>query len=90
MQGGLTTTLELVAHQRPLLCCPLGHHFKWQVNVPDRLAQYRAGPRLDSATSTPAWIGRVLVEALDRPVRSLQVETDGARRAAAFIAGLLG
>ena len=89
VQGGLTTTMELVAYQRPFLYFPLGHHFEQQVHVPHRLAQYRAGTRLDYLTSTPESIGRALVEALDRPVQSLSVETDGARRAAALIAELL-
>ena len=89
VQGGLTTTMELTAARRPFLYFPLGHHFEQQVHVPHRLAQYRAGTRLDYLTSTPESIGRALVEALDRPVQSLPVETDGARRAAAYIAELL-
>ena len=88
VQGGLTTTMELVAYQRPFLYFPLGHHFEQQVHVPHRLAQYRAGTRLDYLTSSPESIGLALVEALDRPVQSLPVETDGAQRAAAFIAEL--
>ena len=89
VQGGLTTTMELVAYQRPFLYFPFGHHFEQQVHVPHRLARNRAGTRLDYLTSTPESIGRALVEALDRPVQSLPVETDGARRAAALIAELL-
>ena len=88
VQGGLTTTMELTAARRPFLYFPLGHHFEQQVHVPHRLAQYRAGTRLDYLTSPPESIGRALVEALDRPVQSLPVETDGGRRAAAFIAEL--
>ena len=43
VQGGLTTTMELVAARRPFLYFPLAHHFEQQVHVPQRLAQYRAG-----------------------------------------------
>ncbi len=40
VQGGLTTTMELVAARRPFLYFPLAHHFEQQVHVPQRLAQY--------------------------------------------------
>ena len=38
VQGGLTTTMELVAARRPFLYFPLRHHFEQQVHVPQRLA----------------------------------------------------
>ena len=49
VQGGLTTTMELVAARRPFLYVPLAHHFEQQVHVPHRLARYGAGRRLDYA-----------------------------------------
>ena len=89
VQGGLTTTMELVEHRRPFLYFPLGHHFEQQRHVPHRLARYRAGTRMDYLGSTPESIADALLDVLRRPVRSLPVETDGARRAAALIAALL-
>ena len=89
VQGGLTTTMELAEHRRPFLYFPLAHHFEQQVHVPHRLGRYRAGTRMDYVTSTPESIGGAVAAALDRPVQSLPVETDGARRAAALIAELL-
>jgi UDP:flavonoid glycosyltransferase YjiC (YdhE family) len=51
VHGGLTTTMELVAARRPFLYFPLAHHCEQQVHVPHRLAQYRAGRRMDYATA---------------------------------------
>ena len=58
VQGGLTTTMELVAARRPFLYFPLGHHFEQQVHVPHRLAQYRAGRRMDYADTDHRAAGR--------------------------------
>ena len=43
VQGGLTTTMELVANQRPFLYVPLRDHFEQQFHVSYRLDRYRAG-----------------------------------------------
>ena len=85
VQGGLTTTMELVAGRRPFLYFPLAHHFEQQVHVPHRLAQYGAGRRMDYATSTPETIADAIAAGLRRRVDYLPVETDGARRAARLI-----
>ena len=53
VQGGLTTTMELVAARRPFLYFPLAHHFEQQVHVPHRLARYRAGRRMEYADTRP-------------------------------------
>ena len=89
VQGGLTTTMELAEYRRPFLYFPLAHHFEQQVHVPHRLGQYRAGTRMDYATSAPESIGAAVADALNRPVQSLPVETDGAQRAAVLIGQLL-
>ena len=52
VQGGLTTTMELVAGNRPFLYFPLGHHCEQTFHVPHRLARYGAR-RMDYATATP-------------------------------------
>ncbi len=62
VQGGLTTTMELVASSRPFLYFPLGHHFEQTFHVPHRLARYGAGRRMDYAAAarsgTARWIPR--------------------------------
>jgi predicted glycosyltransferase len=89
VQGGLSTTMELVAARRPFLYFPLGHHFEQQVHVPHRLAQYRAGLRMDYREADPERIAEELVKALDSPVQYAPVETHGARTVARMLAELL-
>ena len=89
VQGGLTTTMELVAAGRPFVYVPLQHHFEQQVHVPQRLAQYGAGRRLDWADAEPDRIAALIAEEVDRPVRYRPVEPGGAGRAAALLAELL-
>jgi predicted glycosyltransferase len=90
VQGGLSTTMELTAAGRPFVYVPLAHHFEQQVHVPHRLAQYRAGRRLDySEAADPDRLAEVLAAEIGRPVAYRPVETDGATRIAALLAELL-
>ncbi|MGE3287887.1 MAG: glycosyltransferase [Pseudonocardia sp.] len=90
VQGGLTTTMELVAGRRPFVYVPLEHHFEQQVHVPQRLARYGAGHRTDYATTRdPQALAAALAAQIDRPVDYRPVETDGAARTAAMLAELL-
>jgi pimeloyl-ACP methyl ester carboxylesterase/predicted glycosyltransferase len=89
VQGGLTTTMELVAARRPFIYVPLAHHFEQQIHVPHRLAQYQAGRRLDYAATEPELLAEAIATEIDRPVDYRPVETDGAARAAALLAELL-
>ena len=78
VQGGLSTTMELVASGRPFLYFPLGHHFEQQVHVRHRLERHRAGRAMDYRDADPARIADALVEELGRPPAYLPVPTDGA------------
>jgi pimeloyl-ACP methyl ester carboxylesterase/predicted glycosyltransferase len=89
VQGGLSTTMELAAAGRPFIYVPLARHFEQQILVPHRLAQYRAGRRLDYAALDPEYLAEAIVAEIDRPVDYWPVETDGAGRAAALLAELL-
>ena len=89
VQGGLTTTMELVAARRPFIYVPLARHFEQQIHVSHRLAQYRAGRRLDYAALDPGYLAEAIVAEIDRPVDYRPAETDGAARAAALLAELL-
>jgi pimeloyl-ACP methyl ester carboxylesterase len=89
VQGGLTTTMELVAAGRPFIYLPLARHFEQQIHVPHRLAQYRAGRRLDYAATDPELLAEAIVAEIGRPADYRPVETDGAARAAALLAELL-
>jgi pimeloyl-ACP methyl ester carboxylesterase len=89
VQGGLTTTMELVAARRPFLYIPLSGHFEQQRHVPHRLARHRAGRRMDYEELTPDRLATAIAEEIDREVDYLAVPTDGARRAAGLLAELL-
>jgi pimeloyl-ACP methyl ester carboxylesterase/predicted glycosyltransferase len=89
VQGGLSTCMELTATRRPFLYFPLRRHFEQGVHVPHRLARYGAGVRMDYAEADPETLADAVAEGLKRPVAYRDVETDGARRAAALIAPLL-
>jgi predicted glycosyltransferase len=89
VQGGLTTTMELVAAKRPFLYFPLRHHFEQNFHVRHRLERYRAGRCMDFATTDVDDLAEAIVTELARPVGYRDVETDGAQRAAALIAELI-
>jgi UDP:flavonoid glycosyltransferase YjiC (YdhE family) len=89
VQGGLTTTMELVAAGRPFLYFPLANHFEQRRHVRHRLDRYGAGRFMEYTESTPEVIAGAIAEEIDRPVASRPVESDGAARAAALIAELL-
>ena len=89
VQGGLTTTMELTANQRPFLFFPLRHHFEQNFHVRHRLARYGAGRCMDFDQATPDVIAAAIAAEIGREVDYRPVETDGAARAAARIAELL-
>ncbi|WP_127999159.1 alpha/beta hydrolase [Piscinibacter defluvii] len=89
VQGGLSTTMELVATRRPFLSFPLQHHFEQCVHVRQRLANYAADRSMDFATLDPDTLARRALQTMHEPVRYRPVETDGAARAARRIAEVL-
>lgn len=89
VQGGLSTTMELVATRRPFLSFPLQHHFEQCVHVRRRLANYAADRSLDYATTTPDVLAERALAAMHEPVSYRPIETDGAARAATRIAQVL-
>jgi pimeloyl-ACP methyl ester carboxylesterase/predicted glycosyltransferase len=89
VQGGLSTTMELTANQRPFLYFPLRHHFEQQVHVRHRLQRHRAGRAMDYATADPDSIAEALVAELVREVDYVPVPSDGAAKAAQLLGELL-
>ncbi len=90
VQGGLTTSMELTANRRPFLYFPLRHHFEQNLHVRHRLDRYGAGRCMDFEQETPETIAAAIAETIGRDVDYRPVEADGAARAAALIAPLLG
>ena len=89
VQGGLTTTMELTAAKVPFIYVPLRNHFEQNFHVHARLQRYNAGRRLDYDQLDPDTLAAAMVTTLSRPVDYLDVETDGAERAAGLIGTLL-
>ena len=90
VQGGLATTMELTALQRPFLYFPLRNHFEQQFHVRHRLARYGAGDAMDFVGSTPEVIAEAITRKLGQPVSYGAVGRDGHRRAAELIVSALG
>jgi pimeloyl-ACP methyl ester carboxylesterase/predicted glycosyltransferase len=89
VQGGLTTCMELTAAGTPFIYFPLKNHFEQNFHVAHRLDRYRAGTRMEFATSTPEMIAAAMVAGLRTPARFHPVEADGAKRAAKMLADLI-
>jgi pimeloyl-ACP methyl ester carboxylesterase/predicted glycosyltransferase len=89
VQGGLTTTMELVASNRPFLYFPLGHHFEQTFHVPHRLARYGAGRRMEYATATPEVIGAAIAAEVGKHVDYRRVSPEAVSRVACLIAEML-
>jgi pimeloyl-ACP methyl ester carboxylesterase/predicted glycosyltransferase len=89
VQGGLSTTMELVANHRPFIYLPLRNHFEQNFHVAHRLRRYGAPPPTDYDEATPERLARQMAERLGARVPYSPVEAGGAARAAGFIAPLL-
>jgi len=90
VQGGLTTTMELTASQRPFVYVPLRHHFEQSIHVRHRLDRYGAGRCLDYAEAVdPDALAAAIVKEIERTVDYRPVESDGAAVAASMLAELL-
>jgi pimeloyl-ACP methyl ester carboxylesterase/predicted glycosyltransferase len=89
VQGGLSTTMELVAARRPFLSFPLERHFEQCIHVRRRLANYGADRSLGYRGLTPGTLAERALAAMHAPVAYKPVETDGAARAARRIAQVL-
>jgi len=90
VQGGLTTTMELTANQRPFIYVPLRHHFEQNFHVRHRLERYGAGRCLDYDVAVePDALAAAIVEEIAHDVSYRAVETDGAAVAGRMLADLL-
>jgi pimeloyl-ACP methyl ester carboxylesterase len=85
VQGGLTTTMELAAAQRPFIYVPLRHHFEQNFHVRHRLDRYRAGRCVDYEDTAPDSLAQAIAAEAGRSVSYWPVEKDGAARAAALL-----
>ena len=89
VQGGLTTTMELVAAGRPFVYVPLDRHFEQQVHVRHRLVRHGAGRGLAFNDAESSALARAIVDAIGTAPDYRPVPRDGAARAAAIIGNLI-
>jgi pimeloyl-ACP methyl ester carboxylesterase/predicted glycosyltransferase len=89
VQGGLSTTMELVAARRPFVYFPLANHWEQQHFVAHRLDHYRAGVRMEYASTKPADLAAAMLAARGRRPAYRTVPRGGADKAAARLATLL-
>ena len=89
VQGGLSTTMELVATGRPFVYFPLRKHWEQVHHVAHRLNRYRAGTRLDYTETSPEALANALRQSLERPVNYQAVDAGRATRAARRLAELI-
>ena len=89
VQGGLSTTMELVTARRPFVALPLAGHFEQRYHVRHRLDRHGARKWLELAETTPEEIAGAIADALTEEPSYIPVDQGGAARAAAMIAELL-
>jgi pimeloyl-ACP methyl ester carboxylesterase/predicted glycosyltransferase len=89
VQGGLTTTMELTACQRPFIYVPLRRHFEQNFHVRHRLARYGAGRCMAYEETEPEALAAAIAAETGSAVSYRPVETGGAARAAASLAELI-
>jgi predicted glycosyltransferase len=89
VQGGLTTTMELVCAGRPFVSLPLSSHFEQRFHVRHRLNRYGAKSWLEYADATPEKLADTIAEEIRREPSYRPIEPGGAARAAALIADVL-
>jgi pimeloyl-ACP methyl ester carboxylesterase/UDP:flavonoid glycosyltransferase YjiC (YdhE family) len=89
VQGGLSTTMELVANRRPFIYLPLRNHFEQNFHVAHRLRRYGAPTPTDYDEATPDRLARQMAERLRTRVEYAAVESGGAARAAGLIAPVM-
>ncbi len=89
VQGGLTTTMELVAAQRPFVSLPLASHFEQRFHVRHRLDRYGARAWLDYEDADPETLADAIAGAIGTEPSYHPVDPRGATRAASLIAELL-
>ena len=89
VQGGLTTTMELVAAKRPFVSLPLASHFEQRFHVRHRLDRHGARAWLDYEDASPDVLADAIAAAYRSEPDYVDVPSDGAARAAGLIAELL-
>jgi len=89
VQAGLSTTMELIANQRPFIHIPLRNHFEQNYHVANRIRRYGAPPPTRYEEASPKQLAEQMRQRLHNDVSYASVETDGAFKVARLISPLL-
>lgn len=87
--GGGSSTLELIALQRPFIYFPLEEHSEQEHSVAKRCERLGAGKRMGFSHTTPEMLADAIIENIGRKVNYPQLPTDGAVTTAKIAAGLI-
>ncbi len=88
-QCGGTSTLELMALERPFIYFPLEGHCEQELTVASRVARHRAGVRMSYPKTTPESLAREVISNLGKKVDYIPVPISGATEAARLIIQIL-
>lgn len=88
VQGGGTTTMELVSLNKNFLYFPLEGHFEQKV-VSDKLTRIGAGIKMSFSETNERSLSETVLENLGKTVDYQRISVDGAMKAAEFIKSLL-
>ena len=88
VQGGGTTTMELVALNKNFLYFPLEEHYEQKL-VSDKLERLGAGVKMSFSETDENTLLKVVLENLGKTVDYEKIKIDGAVKAAEFIQPLL-
>jgi UDP-N-acetylglucosamine:LPS N-acetylglucosamine transferase len=83
--GGGTTTLELIALQKPFLYFPLSSHFEQLVDVSERCQRFNAGVRMTFEKTTPQDLAKTVLANLNSQPKYSTFRISGAQNAAQII-----
>jgi pimeloyl-ACP methyl ester carboxylesterase/predicted glycosyltransferase len=89
VQGGLSTTMELVAAGTPFVSVPLASHFEQRFHVRHRLDRHGARDWLEYGDASPERIAEAIAAGIGAKPSYRPVQPGGADRAAGLIAELV-
>ncbi|MGE5810466.1 MAG: glycosyltransferase [Ignavibacteria bacterium] len=85
VQSGSTTTLELVALNKPFLYFPVEGHFEQQLHVAPRLERLKAGVKMQFSQTTPAILAEKIISNIGKQVNYPSIPLQGAKNTVKII-----